>query len=78
MLTLLAGWTLPFASPVLWTTFVLATIALPALLPFLTGLVPHRRGIAKRSHARAVATTPGLCRVARGTGSNVAAPTRHG
>ena len=34
-LTLMAGWTLPFASPVIWTTFVLATIALPALLPVL-------------------------------------------
>ncbi|HEY5864183.1 MAG TPA: phosphorylase, partial [Candidatus Tectomicrobia bacterium] len=56
VLTLLAGWTLPFAPPVLCTTFVLATIALPALLPFLTGLIPHHRGIAKRSHARAVGT----------------------
>ncbi|MDO8700734.1 MAG: glucoamylase family protein, partial [Deltaproteobacteria bacterium] len=55
-LTLIAGWTLPFASPVIWTTFVLATIALPPLLPVLTGLLPHRRGISKRSHARAVGT----------------------
>src|SRR5712692_529482 len=55
-LTLLAGWTLPFASPVIWTTFVLATIALPPLLPVLTGLIPHRRGISKRSHMRAVGT----------------------
>ena len=53
-LTLLAGWTLPFASPVIWTIFVLATIILPALLPVLTGLIPYRRGISKRSHARAV------------------------
>src|SRR5712691_3383323 len=55
-LTLLAGWALPFASPVIWTAFVLATIALPALLPVLTGLIPHRRGISKRSHVRAVGT----------------------
>ena len=55
-LTLIAGWTLPFASPVIWTTFVLACIAIPALLPVLTGLIPHRRGISKRSHARAVGT----------------------
>ena len=27
-----------------------ATIAMPAMLPFLTGLVPRRRGISKRSH----------------------------
>jgi cyclic beta-1,2-glucan glucanotransferase len=55
-LTLIAGWTLPFASPVIWTAFVLATIAIPPLLPVLTGLIPHRRGISKRSHLRAVGT----------------------
>ncbi|MGE5302626.1 MAG: GH36-type glycosyl hydrolase domain-containing protein [Alphaproteobacteria bacterium] len=53
-LTLVAGWTLPFASPVIWTTFVLATISIPSLLPVLGGLIPHRLGISKRSHARAV------------------------
>jgi cyclic beta-1,2-glucan synthetase len=55
-LTLIAGWALPFASPVIWTTFVIATIALPPLLPLLTRLIPHRRGISKRSHLRAVGT----------------------
>jgi cyclic beta-1,2-glucan synthetase len=55
-LTLLAGWTLPFASPVVWTMFVLATIALPLLLPVLAELIPRRRGISKRSHLRAVGT----------------------
>jgi cyclic beta-1,2-glucan synthetase len=55
-LTLIAGWTLPFASPVIWTTFVLATIAIPSFLPVLSGLIPSRRGISKRSHARAVGT----------------------
>jgi cyclic beta-1,2-glucan synthetase len=55
-LTLIAGWTLPFASPVIWTAFVLAAIAIPPLLPVLTGLIPHRRGISKRSHLRAVGT----------------------
>jgi cyclic beta-1,2-glucan glucanotransferase len=54
-LTLLVGWTLPGASPAVWTSFVLASIAIPALLPFLLGIVPRRRGIAKRMHARAVA-----------------------
>jgi cyclic beta-1,2-glucan synthetase len=53
---LIGGWTLPFASPVIWTAFVLVCIAVPALLPVLTGLIPHRRGISKRSHARAVGT----------------------
>ncbi|MGE3539676.1 MAG: glucoamylase family protein [Candidatus Tectimicrobiota bacterium] len=59
VLTLFAGWTLPLVSPVRCTMFVLATMALPALLPFLTALIPHRRGIAKRSHARAVITDLG-------------------
>src|SRR5205814_7876388 len=53
-LTLVAGWMLPVTSPAIWTMFVLATIALPALLPVLTGLIPHRRGVSKRSHALAV------------------------
>jgi cyclic beta-1,2-glucan synthetase len=49
-LTLLAGWTLAGASPAIWTGFVLATMALPAILRILGGLVPHRHGISKRSH----------------------------
>jgi cyclic beta-1,2-glucan synthetase len=56
LLTLIAGWTLPFALPVIWTTFVLACIAIPPLLSVLTGVIPHRRGISKRSHLRAVGT----------------------
>ena len=55
-LTLIAGWTLPFASPLIWTTFVLACIAIPPLLQLLIGAIPHRRGISKRSHVRAVTT----------------------
>jgi len=55
-LTLIAGWTLPFASPLIWTEFVLACIAIPALLHVLIGAIPRRRGISKRSHARAVGT----------------------
>ena len=54
LLTLIAGWTLPFASPVIWTMFVVAVFAIPAFLPVLSGLIPPRRGISKRSHARAV------------------------
>jgi cyclic beta-1,2-glucan glucanotransferase len=56
-LALLAGWTLlPFASAAVWSGFVLSTIAMPALLPFLAGIVPRRLGISKRSHVRAVGT----------------------
>ncbi len=51
---LVVGWlTLP-VSPLLWTTFVVATIAMPAAVPVVAGLFPRRRGIAKRSHIRGV------------------------
>ena len=53
-LSLVAGWLLPVAIYWVWTGFILATIAIPALLPFLIGLTPRRRGISKRSHFRAV------------------------
>jgi cyclic beta-1,2-glucan glucanotransferase len=53
-LTLVAGWTLPHGAPLVWTRFVLATIALPALLPALTEVIPRRWGVSKRAHIRAV------------------------
>jgi cyclic beta-1,2-glucan synthetase len=53
-LTLLAGWLVPQVSPWLWTRFILATISIPALIPFLTGLNTRLGGISKRSHIRNV------------------------
>ena len=53
-LALLAGWTLPFAAAAAWTACIVAMIALPALLPFVAGIVPQRLGISKRSHLRGV------------------------
>jgi len=51
---LVVGWvTLP-VSPLLWTAFVVATIAMPAAVPVIAGALPRRRGIAKRSHVRSV------------------------
>jgi cyclic beta-1,2-glucan glucanotransferase len=55
-LALIAGWTLAPVAAAVWTGFVLATLAIAPMLPFLTGLVPRRLGISKRSHARAVGT----------------------
>ena len=55
-LTLIAAWLLPFASSAVWTHFVVGTIAFPALFHFVTGLLPPRRGISKRSHFRALIT----------------------
>jgi cyclic beta-1,2-glucan synthetase len=53
-LTLLVGWVIPGLSPWVWTGFVLLTISIPPLLPFLAGLRPLRKGSSRRSHIRAV------------------------
>ena len=55
-LALVAACLLPSASPWVWARFILATIAIPALLPFLIGISPPRRGISKRTHFRALLT----------------------
>ncbi len=54
VVALVAGWTLPLASPGAWSGFIVATLATPAFLPFFLGLVPRRLGISKRSHLLAV------------------------
>jgi cyclic beta-1,2-glucan glucanotransferase len=59
-LTLVAGWLLPHSSPLAWPLFILATVAIPALLPFFIGLAPRRKGISLRSHARGVFGDLGL------------------
>ena len=52
VLALLAGWLLPLGPALWWTGFVLATIALPPLIP-LVGDVTSRRGrVTLRSHIR--------------------------
>ena len=56
LLALMAGWRLPEAAAAIWTGFIVATIAIAPMLPFLTGLIPRRRDISKRSHIRAVVT----------------------
>src|SRR3989442_5595906 len=53
-LTLEVGWTLPAASPLVWTAFVLTTITLPTLLPILTVVIPRCRGISYRNYTRAI------------------------
>src|SRR5206468_7257800 len=54
VLALLAGWVLPFADALVWTVFVLATIALPTLIPVLGAILPRRAGITPISHLRAL------------------------
>jgi cyclic beta-1,2-glucan synthetase len=56
ILALVAGWMLPMRAGVIWTAFIVATMATAPLLPFVTGIIPRRRDISKRSHIRAVAT----------------------
>ena len=53
-LALLAGWTLPSPAALVWTSFVLAALAVPPLLPALAVVAPRRAGISPRSHFRAL------------------------
>ena len=46
---LLAGWLLGGVGALEWTVFLLATLAIPALLPFLKSLIPTVPGASKRS-----------------------------
>jgi cyclic beta-1,2-glucan synthetase len=50
LLGLLLGWTMIPDKAELWTAFILGTIALPALLPLISTIVPNRRGISLRHH----------------------------
>jgi cyclic beta-1,2-glucan synthetase len=51
---LIAGWLLATPSALLWSAFICTTIALPALLPVLSAILPGREGITFRSHLRAL------------------------
>ena len=53
---LVAGWLLPRNGALLWTGFVILTIAVPALLPIFAAIVPRRAGVNARSHLRALRT----------------------
>ena len=54
-LALIAGWTLPLDAAAVWTGFVVATFAIPTLLPAFGGMVPRRLGLSQRRHWHAVA-----------------------
>ncbi len=55
LVALVAGWTLPLQAAVVWTGFILSTIALSTLLPVLSAIVPRRARVTARSHLRALA-----------------------
>jgi cyclic beta-1,2-glucan synthetase len=55
LLSLLCGWLLPPEAAMRWTLFLFAVIAIPPLLPIVTGILPTRRGFSRRSHLRNLA-----------------------
>jgi len=54
ILALLAGLALPLHVALVWTLFVLLTIALPVLIPTLGAIIPRRAGTTLRSHVGAL------------------------
>ncbi len=50
LVTLIVGWLIAGRTAQIWTTFVLATIALPRGFAMLSGIIPQRPDIAKRTH----------------------------
>jgi cyclic beta-1,2-glucan synthetase len=53
-LTLLVAWMLPGGAPEVWTKLVLLSLALPALVPVTTDVLPTRPGISKRVYLRSI------------------------
>ena len=60
VLALLVGWTLPVHVALIWTLFVVLTIALPTLIPVAAAIPPRRPGVTKSSHMRALGGDAGL------------------
>ena len=54
VLALAIGWTLSFELALVWTTFVLATIVLPSLIPVISAIPGRRPGAAMSGHLRAL------------------------
>jgi cyclic beta-1,2-glucan synthetase len=54
VLALLAGWTLPVHAALIWTLFIVLTLALPAFIPVAAAIRPRRRGVTMSSHLMAL------------------------
>jgi len=54
VLALLAGLALPAQGALGWTLFILASLAIPTLIPVIAAILPWRPGITFASHARAL------------------------
>jgi cyclic beta-1,2-glucan synthetase len=50
LLSLLAGWLLPFPAALAWTIFLVLTVAMPTILPVIGSLLPRHGAITLRSH----------------------------
>jgi len=53
-MTLILAWLLPGGAPEVWTKLVLFSLALPALVPVTTDVMPKRPGISKRVYLRSL------------------------
>lgn len=63
VLALMFGWTLTRTPALIWTVFVLATIALPSLIPVAFALFTRRPGATLYNHARALGVSLNLALV---------------
>ncbi len=59
-LTLALGWTLPAGAPLVWTKLVLLCLAVPALVPVSTEIIPRRPGGSKRAYLRGLGNSIAL------------------
>jgi len=63
VLGLALGWTLPIYPALVWTSFVLATIVVPNLIPVISAIPSRRPGARISAHLRALAGDLGLAAV---------------
>ncbi len=54
LLALLIAWMLPLHAGIVWTAFIVSTIAFPPLLPAIAGLTPPKAGVSLSNHFRAI------------------------
>jgi len=54
VIALVAGWALSIQNAVVWTGFVVFTMALPPLLPVVAEIIPRRPGVTLGGHLRAL------------------------
>jgi cyclic beta-1,2-glucan synthetase len=60
VMALLVGWTLPLHLAMIWTSFVVLTIALPTLIPVVVATPRRSPGVTMLSHARALGSDASL------------------